>query len=344
MIRPIEQIAWLNGQGRMQEVVISSRIRLARNLADSPFPSLGHLESLAQVEGKVAQALSNYPEFEYCSAEKLNEMQLALLTERHLVSPPFCGHHCPRGLALDGPSRLSIMVNEEDHLRIQVLVPGLEIDSGWRLADEVDDKLSRHLEFAYDSHLGFLTSCLSNVGTGLRASVMLHLPGLSWFQAIPRIVHQVQQVGLTIRGLYGEGTRPASNLFQISNQVTLGLSETEILTKVEGVATQLAKAELNARAQLVRDYRPQVEDRVWRCFGILRSARLIESVEALELLSMVRLGVDLKLLPEIHPGHLCRLLVRIRPANLQHETGRDLGPVERDLARASLLRSALHEH
>lgn len=342
MIQPIEQIDWLNGEGPRQEVVLATRIRLARNLADLPFPSMANENALAEVVHRVGQCLSTVQGVEFHDLSRLSQAHLCLLVERHLISPAFYSYVRPRGLGLDTPRQLSLMINEEDHLRLQFLYPGLQLMDAWHRADQLDTDLDRVLHFAHDRQFGFLTSCLSNVGTGLRASAMLHLPALAWFNALPQIVGQVQQVGLTMRGLYGEGTAPDGNLMQISNQVTLGQREIDILTKVQGVAEHLVESELQARQQLLERYRLQLEDQVWRCLGILRTARLMESGEALRHLSMVRLGLDTGLLPAtISRADLTRLLVRLRPANLQFEAQQELSSADRDQRRAAVLRQTL---
>ncbi|MCA9794342.1 MAG: ATP--guanido phosphotransferase, partial [Candidatus Eremiobacteraeota bacterium] len=285
MILPLDQLDWLKAEGPEGEVVFSTRIRLARNLANYTFPSLGNEEHLRGVLQDVGTAMGHQQGILYNESSKLTPLHLALLGERHLVSPAFCNATHPRALALGDDGRLSVMVNEEDHLRIQLLTTGLQFREAWKQADALDRELERHLRFAFDPQFGYLTSCISNVGTGLRASAMLHLPALAWFNAIDQIVAQVSQVGLTVRGLYGEGTRPDGNLLQISNQITLGPSEADILAKVDGIAKHLVGSELTARQQLLGQYRLQLEDRVWRCLGLLKNARMMESNEALAHLS-----------------------------------------------------------
>ncbi len=341
MIQPLDRLEWLSGEGPEDQVVFSTRVRLARNLAPHPFPTARNVDSLQQVADQVGPVLEASAKLPYRSVTDLNSLDKALLRERHLISPAFCETQLPAGLGLAESGAISIMVNEEDHLRIQLMGPGLRLYEVWSDADELDRLLDQELSFAFDPQFGFLTSCVSNVGTGLRASAMLHLPGLAWFNALDQIVAQVSQVGLTLRGTFGEGTRPEGNLVQISNQLTLGPRETDIIAKVNGVAQHLVQSELSARAQLLAQYRAQVEDRVWRCYGLLKNARMMESAEALAHLSMVRLGHDLELLPPLEPSVLKRLLVRIRPANLQFETERELGAVERDQVRAGLLRQSM---
>lgn len=337
---PLHEVGWLSAEGPQGPIVLSTRLRLARNLARYSFPAHGTAEGLLKVVEDVGGAVARQ-DLQYLLMHQLPAIDHHLLVERHLISPAFCTSVLPRGLGLKKDGTVSLMVNEEDHIRLQVLLSGLQFERAWQIASQLDDVLSQSLEIAYDSQFGFLTACPSNVGTGLRASVMLHLPGLAWLKALDSIANQVAQMGLTVRGLYGEGTRSAGNLLQISNQVTLGPAEEDILAKLNGVAMQLIHYENSARAELQRGFGPNLQDRVWRCLGVLCHARLMESAEAMEHLSLIKLGTELELLPEIPGPVLNRLMIRIRPANLQKEAGRELDPMERDVARARLLRDTL---
>jgi protein arginine kinase len=333
--------AWLGELGPQQGIVLSSRIRLARNLEGYPFPPLSRPAALADALGIFLHRARQLPEVSVLDMYRVHPLEAQLLVERHLISPAFATSQQPRALLLSADSRLSLMLNEEDHLRLQCLVPGLQIAAAWQQASEAERFLGEGLEFAFDEQFGYLTSCPSNVGTGLRVSAMLHLPGLAWIQALESIFQQVGQLGLTVRGLYGEGTQSVGHLVQVSNQVTLGPSEEQILTKIEAVCQQLIQYESSARQQLLREQRLVLEDRCWRSLAILREARLLESGEALEQLSMVRLGCDLQILPPIPMEILNELLVRIRPAGLQMESGHELSPAERDVVRARLVREML---
>jgi len=337
----LEDLSWLSGRGPESEIVLSTRLRLARNLEEFPFPPGCPPGHLAQVVTLVGVQVEKLRELTFHQMYSLKPLELHLLVERHLISPAFMASNQPRGLALSGDGGVAIMINEEDHLRLQCLWPGMAFDEAWGCISGVEERLAEGLRFAFDEQFGYLTACPSNVGTGLRASAMLHLPALGWLKALDNLVPQVAQVGLTVRGVYGEGSRSAGHLLQISNQVTLGPTEEDILANIGRVTLQLVNYERSAREQLLSTQGGQVEDRVWRCLGILASARLMVSAEALEHLSMVRLGVDLGFLPPIPLEDLNALMVRIRPASLQVEAGRDLEPGARDATRAELLREAL---
>ena len=331
-------LAWLSGNGPHPEVVLSSRVRLARNLNGYPFPSLGHGPSLAEVAEHLGAALRTQDDLEVLDLFRVHPLEVQLMVEQHLISPAFSASKDPRALALSSDARLSVMVNEEDHLRLQSMLPGLQLEDAYASALRLEEKLAEQLVFAFDRQFGYLTSCPSNVGTGLRASAMLHLPALGWMRALDPILSQVARLGLAVRGVFGEGTRSVGHLVQVSNQVTLGPTEDEILAKIRAVCEQLVQYEASAREQMLRAQRLQVEDKVWRSFGLLRSARLLEAMEVMEHLSMVRLGTSLNILPEVPVAVLNALLVRTRPANLQSLAGRELEPVERDCLRAGLVR------
>jgi len=335
--------AWVGNMGPQQGVVLSSRIRLARNLEDYPFPPCSRAGSLSDVLMLIVNRAHQLPEHTILDMYRVHPLEAQLLVERHLISPGFAGSNRPRALILSPDSSISLMVNEEDHLRLQCLMPGLQFDEAFESACKMEDFLAEELRFAFDPQFGYLTSCPSNAGTGLRASAMLHLPGLAWLNALDNVFQQVGQLGLTVRGLYGEGTQSAGHLVQLSNQVTLGPSESEILAKISAVCDQLIHYECSARAQLLKEQRLVLEDRCWRSLAILREARLLESHEAMQHLSMLRLGVDLQVLPPISISLLNEMLVRIRPAGLQMESGHELAPGERDVVRARMLREMLRQ-
>ncbi len=340
----LDRLEWLTVPGASQDVVLSTRIRLARNLSAHPFPPVSDAEVAGQVCREVQQALAReYPHWKRLEVSSLPMAQRALLFEQHLISPHLAQKLVPTMVAFSETGRFSLMVNEEDHLRLQVLLPGSALQKAWPAIEEVEKRLERQLDFAYHRRFGYLTSCLTNLGTGLRASVMLHLPALSWFNAIPNISRQIASVGLTARGLYGEGSQAEGHFLQISNQVTLGPKEVDIANKVESVAQHLVSSERQARGSLLTGYRNRIEDSVWRAWGVLTSARLLGSAEATEQLSLVRLGALLDLLPDLDPNRLLRLLIAIRPGNLQEAAGRELLPEERDWVRAEQVRRALTE-
>jgi protein arginine kinase len=233
------------------------------------------------------------------------------------------------------------MVNEEDHIRIQAILPGFQVDEALRLASATDDALEETLDYAFDEDLGYLSACPTNVGTGLRSSAMLHLPALAAVNMLGQVLASVSKVGLAVRGIYGEGTEAVGNLFQVSNQVTMGRSESEIAAHLKAVTRQIVDSERNARSAIMSDARSQLEDRVYRSYGTLTNARMISSEEALKLTSDVRLGVDLGLIPDLPPALLTALSVDIMPAHVQRFVGRELNAWERDVSRATLIRQRL---
>lgn len=338
---------WVAGTGPAGDVVLSTRVRLARNLADVPFPGRMDQEAWEHVIDAVAEAvrapdMKALGELELYRLRDLTPLERRVLVEKHLISP----QHARAGtgaVVIRRDEAISIMVNEEDHLRIQCLSPGLELERSWRLADQVDDALEGTLNLAFCPRLGYLTACPTNTGTGMRASVMMHLPGLVMSRQAPQLFSALAKVGIVVRGLYGEGTEALGNIFQVSNQVTLGQTEEEIIGGLEGVSKQIIDRERMARKKLYAHLRDQLEDRIWRAYGILTTARSISSQEAMALLSDLRLGIDLQVLPQVEPQVFNELLLQISPAFLQLAEGRELSPQQRDAKRASLIRQRIKE-
>ncbi|MDF2627979.1 MAG: creatine kinase [Symbiobacteriaceae bacterium] len=264
-----------------------------------------------------------------------------VLVEKHLISPQQAQQARGKAVAISEDESISIMVNEEDHLRIQCLAPGLQLKQTWRTASLVDDALEQKLNYAFHAQKGYLTSCPTNVGTGLRASVMIHLPGLVLTQQAGGLFHRLSQLGLVVRGLYGEGTDAAGHIFQISNQTSLGKAEEEIIEHLEAVVLKVVEAEKQARLHLHGEMPLQVEDRLGRAYGILSSARVITSEEAMKLLSDVRLGIEMGLFPRLSHRTLNELMIAMQPAFLQKAEGRELNPLDRDAKRATLIRTRL---
>ena len=264
------------------------------------------------------------------------------LVERHLISREHAeGTPKGRGVVAEEKEIISLMINEEDHLRLQVLQSGLGLTQGWDIAEQLDRQLEKYLPYAFSKNWGYLTCCPTNVGTALRASGMLHLPCLVMTKQIGRVLHAITKLGLTARGLYGEGTEATGNFFQISNQVSLGRSDQEIIDKLERVILQVVEQEEAARNALMRQSREALEDRIWRAFGTLKSAHIITSTETTDLLSLVRLGVDLNVIPMMDRGVVNTLFITTQPAHLQKLEGKRLAAHERDVARARLLRKQL---
>ncbi|MCD6364194.1 MAG: protein arginine kinase [Synergistetes bacterium] len=338
-------LEWLKGIGPNSNIALSSRIRLARNLRDYPFPSVAKKRDLESVVDRIKGILSLDPYFKGFSLlmlENLSRVEREALVEKHLISP----EHAKGGIRKSGAvlieheGVLSVMVNEEDHLRIQCFLGGLQLGEVWRIIDRFDSILEKYVDYAFDEEFGYLTACPTNVGTGLRASVMLHLPGLVMTKKMGRVVEELSKIGLTVRGIYGEGTEALGNLFQLSNQVTLGPSEEEIIDKLEKIALRVIEEEELSRKQLLKVKGIKLEDSIWRAYGVLKNARIMTTKEAMELLSQVRMGVDMGILPPVDKRKFNELLISIRPAHLQLSTGRELVPEERDRMRADLLRGS----
>ncbi|TGE31537.1 protein arginine kinase [Desulfosporosinus sp. Sb-LF] len=335
----LQHSAWMTETD--SPVVISSRVRLARNLEDFPFPHVLNLEGAGQIEQTVSKVLTeikvdNGP-LSYLSLTELNSVERQVLIEKHLISPSLGGLSGARGVALAHDHRYAVMVNEEDHLRVQVLLPGNQLLETHRLATELDDALEANLDFAYREGQGYLTSCPTNVGTGLRASVMVHLPGLVITKQVQQVLGALTHLGLAVRGLYGEGSQAFGHMFQVSNQITLGKSEEDILTHLEAVTGQIVEHELRARDLLQKQMPILLEDKVWRARGTLQNARLLSSEDAMHLLSHDRLGSDMGLLPRIKDS-FASLIVESRPGCLQYILDRELDPGQRDEERARLIR------
>jgi len=335
---------WLRGVGPVSDIVISSRIRLARNLEKIPFATRATKASQQEVLELARTALPKTTALKsslFFEMGDLAEVDRQFLVERHLVSREHAMTPEHRAVAIGPREIVSVMVNEEDHLRLQVMQSGMNLRDAWTLIDQLDDELSATLPFAYSSDWGYLTCCPTNTGTAMRGSVMVHLPSLVLTKQVNKVIHTITKLGLTARGLYGEGTEASGNFFQISNQVALGRSEEELVENLERILKQVIEHEQTARESLVTNNRVQLEDRIWRAFGILRHARTMSSTEALDLLSAVRLGVDLGFTNGLDRSTVNELFLFSQPAHLQKLEGKTLSTRERDAKRAQLIRERL---
>jgi protein arginine kinase len=335
---------WLRGTGPESDIVISCRIRLARNLAQFQFTNRANAYQKAEIENVLRDRIGKLevdPRLEYVNVPGLSALDRQLLVERQLISRELAAAEGPRGVALAPRETVSLMVNEEDHLRLQVMRSGFSLDEAWSDIDRVDDMLEERLTYAFSEEFGYLTACPTNVGTGMRSSVMLHLPALVWTKQIEKVFRALQKINLAVRGLYGEGSRASGDFYQISNQVTLGKSETTILGEIRDVIPQIITYERQARTTLLRESRQMLLDKVSRAFGTLRSATMMTSEETMDLLSHVRLGVNLALLEDITIPTLNELFIHTQPAHLQKLMGSSLDGEERNAARARYLRSRL---
>jgi protein arginine kinase len=335
---------WLRGTGPDSDIVISSRIRLARNLADFPFPPRADDEVRAEVEGLLRgeiQKLAIGNHLLYLDVNVLDPLERQFLVERQLISREHADTHGTRGVGIGERETVSLMINEEDHLRMQVLRSGFALDQCWSEMSELDDELEARVAFAYDDTFGYLTSCPTNVGTGIRASVMLHLPGLVLTKEIQKVFQAMQKMSLTVRGLYGEGSQAMGDFYQISNQVTLGKSEPQIIQTIKDVVPRILDYERRVRTALVKENREKLHDQVSRAFGILRSAHTITSEETMHLLSSVRMGINLGLVDGIEIPTVNELFIHTQPAHLQKIRRATLESSERNVARAAYLRERL---
>ncbi len=331
---------WYIGGGEKNEVVVSTRIRLARNLEEYPFPAKLSAAGKKQVNELVRDALLGGcdEDLSYIEMENLTRAQAISLAERHLVSPEFASSVSGRALLLSEDESVSIMLCEEDHIRLQVMESGFALDSAYKRADSLDNAISSKLQLAFDERIGFLTQCPTNLGTAMRASVMLHLPGLGKSGQITRIASTVSKLGLTIRGAYGEGSSPNGDMYQLSNQVTLGISEETALNNLKSIAQQLVAQELAVRDQMLQSV--AWKDKIFRALGILSSARLLSADEFMQLASLVRLGAAQGLI-DISLEKLNELMVDMQPATINAREGKNLEPAQRDELRAKAVREAL---
>jgi len=336
---------WTSGQGPLSDIVISSRIRLARNVEGIPFSPRAEQDELKKIFVLSRQAIeedSLFKDSNLLLLDELTPLESQFLVEKHLISIYHAREkHLYRGCVFNQKETLSIMINEEDHFRIQYLLPGLQLSNIWKLINKVDGEIEKKVTYAFSEKEGYLTSCPTNVGTGMRASIMLHLPALVMINGINDMLKAISKIGYVVRGFYGEGTEVMGNLFQVSNQITLGLSEEEIIDNLEKVNQQIINKEQKVRKDLLSNSKNQLEDQAWRAYGTLSSARIISSAEAMELLSKLRFGVELGIIPFLNLGTLNKLMLLIQPAYLQMLAGKDLDPFKRDLQRAMLIRNKL---
>lgn len=333
---------WYEKSGQEADVVISTRIRLARNLSQYPFPVKMSSEQREKVEQAVRDAVMRgnsaiSQNFRFISLDDISQNEAVSLVERHLVSPEFISAPNGRGLLLTQDETISIMINEEDHLRIQVMHEGLDLEGAYELADRVDALLNESLHFAFDDELGYLTQCPTNLGTGMRASLMLHLPALQESGAMRRVASSFSKLGLVIRGLYGEGSEPVGAIYQLSNQVTLGLSEQAAIDNLKSIAGQLIAQERSAREELVKTV--EAQDQIFRSIGILRSARVLSTEEFMRLISYVRMGIATKLVAGVSYDTINSLIVQVQPATMM--LTKKMTAAERDALRASIVAQRL---
>lgn len=338
--------SWMSAEGPDSDIVMSSRIRLARNFDEFTFPTLFNNDEANKVITSIEELTGQNPltelgESEFLKMDEIQPLQKRVLVEKHLISPHLAEESSHGACLLSENEEISIMINEEDHIRIQCLFPGLQLTEALSIANQVDDWIEGNVNYAFDEKYGYLTSCPTNVGTGLRASVMMHLPGLIITQQMNRIVPAINQLGLVVRGIYGEGSEALGNIFQISNQITLGKSEEDIVEDLKSVVKQLISQERSAREALAKTLNIELEDRVFRSLGVLENSRILETKEAAQCLSDVRLGIDMGMLKNIPKTILNELMILTQPGFLQQYAGGPLRANERDVRRAALIRERI---
>lgn len=330
--------------GPHDQVVISSRVRLARNLTGFPFPGWARKADRLKACARLREAVEVLPQMESSLAvaiEDLTQLDKQVLVERHLISREHAAKTSGSALVLSADEVLSVMINEEDHLRMQAVLPGLQLRRAWELIDTLDSGLETTLDYAFSPQLGYLTACPTNVGTGIRVSAMLHLPALVLSEQINQIVQAVNKLGLAVRGLYGEGTEALGNVFQISNQMTLGDPEEQIVERLSKVVAQVIEHETDARGLLLEKKTRSIFNHVGRAYGILANAHSVSSKEAVNLLSLFRLGIDLGLFGDTPRSLTDELFLTVQPAHLQLTSEESLSPEHRDYHRADMIRRSL---
>lgn len=333
-------MAWYNEKGKENDVVVSSRVRFARNIADYPFDSKIDETSAREIIEKVTAALGEG--FEKIEFDGLSAAEAGALVEKHYVSPDFAKKKTPHALLKRDDESVSVMICEEDHVRLQCILPGLALDEAYNTADKYDSKLDDELNIAFDGELGYLTHCPTNLGLGMRASVMLFLPALSMTKSMDTIALRLSKLGLIVRGMYGEGSQPEGYLYQISNRTTMGVSEADTIKRLNDIVKQLCKNERRAREVLKSDSYTALADKVWRSYGVLKYARAMSSKEFMSLYADVRLGVALGMIDGVEYERLGEIMIGVLPANLiLNNGGKTMSDFERDVHRADYVRGAM---
>lgn len=335
---------WYLQNGKESDVVVSSRIRLARNLSNFPFITKQTKDTRENLENTIKEIVPSLGyNLKFVKLQDMDEITKMSLLEKHLVSPNFVMNKENTGaMLINDDENISVMINEEDHLRIQVMTSGLDLENLMNLSIELDEKIGKLLPYAYNEKYGFLTSCPTNVGTGLRASVMVHLPGLARTGNINKILEVINSFGMNIRGIYGEGSKAAADMYQVSNKQTLGISEAEIVKNLQLITEKIIEQERLARKILARDS-IELEDKVYRAYGVLTNAKKISSEEARDLLSEVKLGTDLGIIQELTDLKVKKLELYTKPANLQKYLGKQIDSYERDIKRAEVIKQIVEE-
>lgn len=335
---------WYDISGEQSDVVVSVRVRFARNLSNYPFPNKMNLQQKNEVINKVSDAVlksnsTDFNDFKLINMDKISKIEAYSMVERYLISPEFAEKPEGRALLLKNDESVSIMINEEDHIRIQVMSCGLSFTEAFDIATKIDTLIEGNVTYAFDKNLGYLTECPTNLGTGMRASAMLHIPALEMIGAISQLSNTISKVGLIMRGTYGEGSKAKCSLYQISNQITLGISEITAIENLQGIVNQIIDRERKARKSIEQN---SLHDAVFRSFGILKYARLLTSSEFMELISRVRLGVGMGLIQDVSVETINNLILNCQSASIQNSCGKSLEVQDRDKLRADIVREKLN--
>ncbi|WDV45450.1 protein arginine kinase [Clostridiaceae bacterium M8S5] len=337
---------WLKGSGSDKDVVISSRIRLARNLKDYNFPHRLKGDTSTEIINKIKDIIGGEKGllngYGFHVLKSMSDIQKNAYVEEHLISKGLVDNSARSAFAISRDEKKVVMINEEDHIRLQVILPGFNLLEAWKICNEIDDIFERKLDYAYDENLGYLTSCPTNVGTGIRVSAMVHLPCLVLTKQINKILQAVSQIGVTIRGLYGEGTDILGNIFQISNQITLGETEEEIIRMIKNTVLQILSKERISREMILSKGRIAVEDKVFRALGILKNARIVGINDAMKLLSDIRMGCAMGLIKDLDYYTINKLMIWVQPSMIQKNNYSNLNQHEISIKRAELLRRELN--
>jgi len=335
---------WMDAYGDHSDIVMATRVRLARNLNGYCFPIASKEDDALSVDKMVVGALLDHEgeeNYAYSRMSDLSSLEREVLVEKHLISPQLANPEQHGAVLLSSDDAISVMINEEDHIRIQCIYPGLQLEEAFKQADSVDNILEKELPYAFDEEFGYLTSCPSNTGTGMRASVMMHLPALTITKQIERVVPAISRLGMVVRGSYGEGSKALGNVYQVSNQVTLGKTEMEILEELANITSRLIAHERQSRKMLLKNSQVALENRLFRSLGTLVYSRLLQMGEAARCLSDVRLGIDLGIIADVDVSILNELMIFMQPGFLQQYAETELTQEERDIFRAKLFRERL---
>lgn len=338
-------VRWLDGSGPFSQIVLSTRIRLARNLDGIPFPHHATKLQSRQVLNFIKEVVENnriLKNMFFVDMDELSNTEKEFLLERHLTSP----EHARKGriskyLFFDSDETTAIMINEEDHIRLQVVVSGLQLFEAWKTIDEIDNSLGENLDYAYSDELGYLSSCPSNAGTGMRASVFMHLPGLVKTRRISQVLSDASKTGVVARGYYGEGTKSQAGFFQISNQVSLGLKEEEFVENIDTICREIITKEEDARNELFKKDSVKIKEEISLSYDMIRNQNIISSGQAMNMLSDLRLGLWYGLIPSLNLAFLNELLLLMNPAHIQMKEGKRLDAFNRDMKRALFFREKL---